>query len=442
MNLRLPALLCAGLLVSSRTPARGDDIDYVKDVTFALEAIEEQCGHFFALKDIHWKKVSAEILAESRKCKTATDHYRVLLRLIARLRDGHAEVQPLPPAEGVPYPEEWSTPRTGSGMFWCKIGTKYHVKIALAGAAASGVEAGMEILKVNDTPVAKWVDQRKAELCDRYSFSTDHHALFTTLSEGLDDVPGARIELEVRDDRGKRKKKTVTYTRSNLFGRGPAVLPEPGEWAADLYVARIEPDIGYVFVRRCKGDLPEQMDAALARLGDVNGMILDFRGNTGGGFDHAALFGRFVPAGQTLEFNNSYASAGPNPYAGPLVVLVNGATVSAGETGSGMFKEDGRAYMIGESPTAGMSSSKTLIELPSGWFALKVSIDSNGRRYNGGRGIEGIGVIPHAIVEHDASLLAEGKDALIEAAREVLARFPPAEVPYDPAEHGWKPHSR
>jgi C-terminal processing protease CtpA/Prc len=66
-----------------------------------------------------------------------------------------------------------------------------------------------------------------------------------------------------------------------------------------------------------------------------------------------------------------------------------------------MFKEDGRAFMIGESATAGMASQKTTIPLPSQLFELYVSTHSNKGRFNGGRGIEGIGVVPHEIVELD-----------------------------------------
>jgi len=46
---------------------------------------------------------------------------------------------------------------------------------------------------------------------------------------------------------------------------------------------------------------------------------------------------------------------------GTSVVRDDTATLgvrSAGETGSGIFKEDGRAYMIGESATAGMSTRR------------------------------------------------------------------------------------
>ena len=111
---------------------------------------------------------------------------------------------------------------------------------------------------------------------------------------------------------------------------------------------------------------------------------------------------------------------------------------SAGETGSGMFKEDGRAYMIGESPTAGMSSSKTTIELPSGKFSLYVSVRSNKSRFQGGRGIEGLGIEPHEVVPYDPEDLANGVDTLIRRAEELLADFPRGKVPYRPKQYGWK----
>ena len=96
-----------------------------------------------------------------------------------------------------------------------------------------------------------------------------------------------------------------------------------------------------------------------------------------------------------------------------------------------MFKEDGRGYLIGESPTAGMSSSKKTLPLPSGLFELyRVSVASNMGRFNQGRGIEGIGVPPHEIVEYDAADLATGKDTLIERAAALLAAWPKEKVPY------------
>jgi carboxyl-terminal processing protease len=102
------------------------------------------------------------------------------------------------------------------------------------------------------------------------------------------------------------------------------------------------------------------------------------------------------------------------------------------------LKEDGRGYMIGETPTAGMSSSKVTIELPSKLFSLYVSVHSNKARFQGGRGIEGVGIEPHEIVEYDERDLAAGVDTLIARAEALLADFPQGKVAYRPEQHGWK----
>ena len=112
-----------------------------------------------------------------------------------------------------------------------------------------------------------------------------------------------------------------------------------------------------------------------------------------------------------------------------------------GETGVGQFTEDGRAYGIGESPTAGMSASKTTIELPSKLFALYVAVASNKARFQDGKGIEGVGVIPHELVEFDPADLAAERDTLIRRADQLLASWPDGpewkQVKYDPREHGF-----
>ena len=66
----------------------------------------------------------------------------------------------------------------------------------------------------------------------------------------------------------------------------------------------------YIHVSRCSRTLPELMGQALAGLGYVTGLILDMCGNSGIGFDHVALIGRFVLEGKILKFQKRYQSAG------------------------------------------------------------------------------------------------------------------------------------
>ncbi len=422
--------VCCFLRLQGPALAAESEKVYVEDVRFAVEQIEQQCGGLIEQKKIDWKQVADSFLKEARTVKTDPEHLVLLTRLLARLRDGHARVVPLEKGEEVKWPDDGRDRFTGPGMFWCRIKGKYYVKNSFGSAAASGVVAGSEILKVDGTPAVKWVEQRAAEVRDLESFSTEQQELFFVLGRGLAAAPGTRMELEVKEPDGKPKKRTVTYTKDSTRSRGPAVFPENLEVCGSLGHGRLASGFGYIHLSRCPEDLPLQMDASLQALQNVPGLILDFRGNGGGGFDHDALMGRFIPEGKKLSFAKSYESAGEHPYAGPVVVIVDATVISAAETASGMFKEDGRGYMIGESATAGMSSQKTTIELPSRLFGLYVSTGSNKGRFNGGRGIEGIGVAPHELLEYNPGDLSRGVDTLIARAQRLLADFPADKVPY------------
>jgi C-terminal processing protease CtpA/Prc len=226
---------------------------------------------------------------------------------------------------------------------------------------------------------------------------------------------------------------TLARTSGALAPAGPVVFPPGLQAIGRSSYGKLPSGLGFIHLRDVPQSLPEDLDKMLEALADPPGLVLDCRANGGGGCDHDAVFGRFVPKGKTLSFGKRYESQGANPYAGPVVVIVDAGVRSAGETVSGMLKEDGRAYLIGPEPTAGMSSQKKTIDLPSGLFQLYVSVASNKGRFNGGKGIEGIGVAPHEIVPYDATDLASGVDTEIRRAEELLRKgFPKNTVPYHP----------
>lgn len=411
---------------------------YVKDVDFALDSIEEKCGRLIESKDIAWKKVRKEFRKEAKKVRDDQAHLVLLVRLLARLRDGHARVEPLEKGKNVRWPDDGKGRRSSPGMAWCRSGKKFYIRSSWGDAEAAGVKAGMEILSVNGVKTAKWVDAKVAELSDTRSFSTDHHALFFALNAGLMEPQGTRFKLQLKPVKGRKTKRTVTCGKDRFRPLGPVAPPEltAGD---NISWGKTESGHGYLWVRRSRREIVGELDAIIEKLGDVEGIILDYRGNTGGGFDHDAFLGRFIPEGRSIKFSgNTRKSAGPKHFGGPVVVIVNAACVSAGETGSGMFKEEGRAYMIGESPTAGMSAGKTTIELPSRLFGLYVSTHSNKSWFNDGKGIEGLGVQPHEIVDLAPKDLAAGRDTLIARAESLLAKWPRNVVPYKPAQFGWK----
>ncbi len=410
---------------------------YEKDVESACAQIKQACAVLLKSKNLDWAKVTKAFRKQAKSISTDEEHLALLLRLVARLEDGHASVRRTEATKDVPYPRAGVILK-GPGMFWCRVGKKLYVKNAWSSAQRAGISPGMEIVKVDGKPAAAFFEQRLASLRDRIGFSTDHHAESFGLHWGLAEPQGTRVDYLVRDLKGKTRKRTVAFDHASFVASGPAFAPKGLKGDRDVVYGKTAKGFGYIHMRRCKSSLPHRVEDALKAIGSVPGMILDFRANGGGGFSHSDLLGRFIPVGKELKFNKRYGSRGEVSYGGPIVVIVDGVTRSAGETGSGMFKEDGRAYMIGESPTAGMSSGKKTLELPSAKFQLYVSVRSNMRRFNKGRGIEGIGVIPHEIVAFKPADLAAGRDTLIERAEALLGDFPQAKVPYHPKRYGWK----
>jgi carboxyl-terminal processing protease len=387
---------------------------YAKDVEFLLEHLEEKAGHFFAQKKVDWKKVSKQFRAEVKSVLNDGDHLRLCARLVARLRDGHAGLVDLK----VPWPEEpGARDRTGPGVHLLTVGDAVHVRAAFGAAVEEGVKVGAEVVRIDGVPARKWLDAKAAELADLRGFSTDGHALHSACHHGLLGPKDGAVVFDLRGGGSPRQAKVRRGEGGSTVPIGPVFPPEGLQRIGRQSYGKTEAGNGYVHLRDVPDDLPAQLDTMLAAIGDVPGFVLDMRANGGGGCDHEATFGRFVTAGTKWR---QYASGGPRPYSGPMVVIVDAGTVSAGETVSGMFKEDGRAYLIGDSPTAGMSSSKERVAVPSGLFSVHFSVASNKKRFNGGRGIEGIGVPPHEVVSYDPKDLQGGVDTQIRRAEELL----------------------
>lgn len=411
----------------------------VADAKVALDQIESRCAGLLRSKGIDWEKVRREILREASKADSLQDHYVLLVRLLARLRDGHASVVVSEQAKGVMPP--WPELGAGPGLFLCRSGKSMLVKSSWSEAEREGVKPGMEVVTIDGIPAPKWIAERTATLGDLMSFSTDQQAFFFACHWGLGGARGSTLALGLKVGKGRMLQAKVTRGNASTVPVGPVFPPPDLQEVGRQRFGKTGKGFGYIHLRDLPEEAPAQMDRMLAAIGNVPGLILDFRSNGGGGTDHDALLGRFVPKGKEMPRAKAspIRSAGESPYGGPIVVIVDAGVRSAGETASGMFKEDGRGYMIGESPTAGMSSSKVTIDLPSKLFSLYVSVASNKARFQGGRGIEGIGVLPHEIVEYDAGELGAGVDTLIRRAEELLADFPQGKVPYRPAQYGWKP---
>ncbi len=399
---------------------------YAQDVEFLLTEFEKRAGHFFALKGIDWKSVGEQFRNEVKNVNSDAGHVVLCSRLVTRLRDGHATLGDIKLKSPAPLdPKRWS----GPGLHLLAIDEKLYIRHTLDRAREAGLHPGMEIRKIDGAPAPQWLAQTTERLRDKRGFSTEQMVRYEACHDGLVDAEGTTISFDLLHH---GEQKTVTLTRAsgtNSVPIGPVFPPPCLQALGRQKFGRTAHGFAYIHLRDVPGDLPEQLDKMLPSLADAKGLILDTRANGGGGCDHEAVFARFIPAGKRWR---QYRGAGAQPFTRSMVVIVDAGVRSAGETVAGMFKEDGRALMLGDTPTAGMSSQKTVITVPSGLFSVRFSVASNKGRFNQGRGIEGLGVPPHEITPYDPADLLRGVDTQIRRAEEfLLTGLPKERIPWE-----------
>jgi carboxyl-terminal processing protease len=121
----------------------------------------------------------------------------------------------------------------------------------------------------------------------------------------------------------------------------------------------IKPGIGYIKLSSFNETTDTELSAALDKLHATNldGLILDLRGNPGGLLNEAVAVGdMFLDKGQLIVSHHGRASRERQYYAVrgnrgvtlPLVILVNGGTASASEIVSGAVQDHDRGLIVGE----------------------------------------------------------------------------------------------
>ena len=208
-------------------------------------------------------------------------------------------------------------------------------------------------------------------------------------------------------------------------------------------------------------DLAHMFDTAFAHLKDSTRLIVDLRGNTGGGIGGLRLMSYLTPDKKEVGYSltrarkeKGYAreklprfghipsrkgaliwlalrygfidksilvvteGLGPQRFHGRVVIIVNEHTASAAEMVAAFAQENGLATIVG-TETAGRLLSGTTFRVGSGYIVgLPVAAYLTWK----GKLIEGKGVSPGLLAELSAEQLLEGEDVQMQKALE-LARL-------------------
>lgn len=120
----------------------------------------------------------------------------------------------------------------------------------------------------------------------------------------------------------------------------------------------IQPGIGYIHIKDfAEEETGQEVTTALNQMGQLQGLIIDLRGNPGGLLSEAvSVSGDFLQKGQVIVSQRGRAfppityrdTHGDQNRKFPIVVLVNRGTASAAEIVSGALQDHDRALIAGE----------------------------------------------------------------------------------------------
>ena len=412
---------------------------------------------------VDWAGVRAELLPRARQARS-TEELRNLIRdMLGRLGQSHFalipgemvesfeggttdKAAPLSKPGGTATRAQASagdrTQSTGPGamapgtlgMELRLIGRRFVVSRVDSGspAARAGVRTGWIVRSVGTCLLAEQLSRIPVETgVQKGAFRA------TLLAMGrLEGDAGSSVRVEFIDGNDERVVRRLTRMPERgdrvLFGNLPA-------FHTRFEQERLEHEgrsIGVIRFNTWMTVVMPQFDAAMDALRETDGIIIDLRGNPGGvGAMVMGTSGHFLTSRvslgtlKTRDRDMRYMAnprlVGANgrrvePYAGPVVVLIDGLTGSTSEVFAGGMQALGRARIIGQT-SAGAVLPALNERLPNGdvlYHAFADFVTPTGER------LEGRGVIPDDVVALDRAALLAGRDSQLEAAVRWIAAQP------------------
>jgi carboxyl-terminal processing protease len=402
--------------------------DRIAGLSYLWSEAKYNFVHFDHVPTLDWSALYRETVPKVIAATTTLEYYRVLQAFLARLEDGHTDVQ-LPSPLGIQHELR---PRLLTELVEGRVFVRY---IGHPSYAALGFAVGQEVTHVDGEPVIAYGKTR-----------IEPYMAASTLQDRLDRTYGRSL---LRGPMGQAARLTVVGrdggTRTIAAPRDTALA-----WAAvpNVEFRMLADSVAYVAINTFnESTVPGEFAKLMPRIRTARGLIIDVRENGGGnsqnGWDVIAqLIDRpsATSSWSSPEYVPAFRSWGRAPathtekglpirpaakrYAGPVAVLIGPRTFSAAEDFAVAFELSGRGPLIGEA-TGGSTGNPISLRLPGGGFAR---ICSKRDTYPDGRAFVGVGVQPTLLVPRRVVDVQAGRDAVLERAIAEVQRAPKVRV--------------
>jgi carboxyl-terminal processing protease len=238
------------------------------------------------------------------------------------------------------------------------------------------------------------------------------------MMRSLNGPPGTTVSVSYLDKRGEAHEQTIV--RAQWSGEVVPFIEGLPPVLVDFEAARLDGNIGYVRFNAFMPPVDEKFIDAIESMGDAAGLIIDIRGNQGGGWPDRKLMAERLVDERVLfsswrsrdDSGDVYLVPAENVYEGPVAVLIDAASLSSAEVFAGGLQAIDRAVIVGER-SPGRALGADVMKLPDGaifLYPVEQIMTADGTV------LEGHGVVPDIPVALDRDLLLQGVDSQLETA--------------------------
>jgi carboxyl-terminal processing protease len=362
---------------------------------------------------LDWDAIHAEYLPKMQQTETMDQARAVLRDMLGRLHQTHFAILPRDLYDNLNGPVAGAA---GTGMPGFEIRVIDGHVIVSEGPA---VPAGWELIRAGGVEMAALLAKLRGDP------SIHELQLYRAVAAELIGPVGSTREYTFLDESNVRVTRELRCLAPRGRFAGFGNLPPVPVW----FESRRIGNAGYIrfnwFLDLVR--LMTQFGDAVERCSECDGLVIDLRGNLGGiGAMAMGMAGWLVDKpGQrlgTMYMHGATLNYTINPrvqaYTGPVAILVDGLSASTAEIFAQGLKDIGRARVFG-ARTAAAALPSVIIRLPNGdgfQYAVANYISE------GGRALDGNGVVPDVEVRLTREALLAGHDPALDTALEWIRK--------------------
>ena len=370
--------------------------------------------------DLDWGAVYMEFLPKVMAAETTRDYYAVMMQLAPRLRDGHTNIY----APRELQDEFYARPPLRTRL----VEGRVIVSEVLSARLAERVKVGDEVVAIDGMPSRRYAEERVRPFA---SASTPQDLAVRMYTYQLFSGPATRpVRVRLAGPDGRERDEEIART-----GYDDVKGPEPFQFRT------LPGGIAYLSLDSFESDaVVKAFVAALPRIMEAKGLVLDVRRNGGGSSNFGLDILTYLVRGSIPESvgyvrtdqgarrsdairwspdwqsGGSYERKRERIFEGPVAVLVGPQTFSAAEDFLVSFDLLNRGPMVGEA-SGGSTGQPMMVALPGGGVGR---ICAKRDTYPDGRNFVGVGIAPTIVVKPTVEDIRAGRDPVLERAAEAL----------------------